>query len=68
MNESLYENARIEFEESASPRIMIDGEPIQVSWDADAQEFNAGELPYRSFGSVEEVAKAIVDQRRSQST
>ena len=66
MSESRYENTKIEFEESPNPKIAIDGEAIQVSWDADAGEFNAGELPYRSFGSVEEVAKAIVDQRRAQ--
>ena len=58
-----YKNKKIEFEESANPKISIDGEPIQVSHDADANEFNAGELPYRSFKSVKELAEAIVEQR-----
>ena len=66
MNELLYNTSKIEFEESANPKITIDGEPIQVSRDADAGEFNAGEIPYSSFESVEEVAKAIVEQRLSQ--
>ncbi len=58
-----YKNKKIEFEESSNPKVSIDGEPIQVSHDADANEFNAGELPYRSFKSVKELAEAIVDQR-----
>ena len=66
MNELLYKTSKIEFEETANPKIAIDGEPVQVSRDADAGDFNAGELPYSSFESVEEVAKAIVDQRLSQ--
>ena len=58
-----YKNKRIEFEESSNPKISINEEPIQISHDADAREFNAGELPYRSFKSVKELAEAIVDQR-----
>ncbi len=58
-----YKNKKIELEESSNPKISIDGEPIQVSHDADANEFNAGELPYRSFKSVKELAEAIVEQR-----
>lgn len=58
-----YKNKKIEFEESSNPKISIDGEPIQVSYDAAANEFNAGELPYRTFKSVKELAEAIVEQR-----
>ena len=58
-----YKNKKIEFEESSNPKISIDGEPIQVSHDAEASEFDAGELPYRSFKSVRELAEAIVEQR-----
>ncbi len=63
MDKVEYKNKKIEFEESSNPKISIDGEPIQVSHDADANEFNAGELPYRSFKSVKELAEAIVEQR-----
>ena len=63
MGKVKYKNKKIEFEESANPKISIDGEQIQVSHDADANEFNAGELPYRSFKLVKELAKAIVEQR-----
>ncbi len=58
-----YKNKKIEFEESSNAKVLIDGEPIQVSHDADANEFNAGELPYRSFKLVKELAEAIVEQR-----
>ena len=58
-----YKNKNIEFEESSNPMISIDGEPVQVSYDADANEFNAGELPYRTFKSVKELAEAIVENR-----
>ncbi len=63
MDKFEFKNKKIEFEESSNPKISIDGEPIQVSHDADASEFNAGELPYRSFKSVKELAEAIVEQR-----
>ena len=58
-----YKDSKIEFEESSKPKLTIDGESVQASHDADADEFNAGELPYRSFSSVKQLAEAIVDQR-----
>ena len=58
-----YKSKKIELDESSNPKISIDGEPIQVSHDADANVFNAGELPYRSFKSVKELAEEIVEQR-----
>ncbi len=63
MDKFEYKKKKIEFEESSNPKISIDGEPVQVSHDADANEFNAGELPYRSFKSVKELAEEIVEQR-----
>ena len=63
MDKIEFKNKKIDYEESANPKISIDGEQIQVSHDADASEFNAGELPYRSFKSVRELAEAIVEQR-----
>ena len=63
MDKVKYKNKKIDFEESSNPKVSIDGEPIQVSHDADAKEFNAGEVPYRSFKSVKELAEAIVEQR-----
>ena len=65
MDKDEYKNRKIEFKESENPEIVIDEEPIQVNWDADANEFNAGELPYRSFKSIKELAEAIVDQRHA---
>lgn len=58
-----YKNKKIEFEESAHPKISIDGDSIQVSHDAEANEFNTGELPYHSFKSLKELAEAVVEQR-----
>lgn len=58
-----YKKSKIETEESSSPTISIDGESVQTSQDADAGEFTAGEIPYRSFNSVKQLAEAIVDQR-----
>ena len=63
MDKVEYKNKKIDFEESSNPKVSIDGESIQVSHDADAHEFNAGELPYRSFKSVKELAEAVVEQR-----
>ena len=58
-----FKDSKIEFEESSKPKLKIDGESVQTSHDADADEFNTGELPYRSFNSVKQLAEAIVDQR-----
>ncbi len=58
-----YKNMKIEFEESSNPKISINEEQIQVSHDADANTFNAGELPYRTYKSVKELAEEIVEQR-----
>ena len=55
-----FRNKEIEIEESSSPSISIDGESIQVSHDAEAGEFNSGELPYQSFETVRKLAEAIV--------
>ena len=63
MDKFEYKNKKIEFEESSNPKISIDGKPTQISHDTDASEFNAAELPYRSFKSVKELAEAIVEQR-----
>ena len=63
MDKAEYKNKTIEFEESSNPKISIDGEPIQVSHDADANAFNAAELPYRSFKTVKVLAQEIVEQR-----
>ena len=63
MDKVEYKNKKIEFEESSNAKVSIDGEPCQVNYDADANEFNTGELPYRSFKTVRELAEAIVEQR-----
>ena len=63
MEEISYKEKKIEIEESAGLKVSIDGVPVQVSQDVEAKEFNAGELPYRSFKSLKELAEAIVDQR-----
>ena len=58
-----YKDIKIEFDESSKPKLTIDGEFVQASHDTDAGEFTTGELPYRSFNSVQQLAEAIVDQR-----
>ena len=63
MEQVEYKNKRIEFEESSNPKIVIDGQAVAASHDAEAKEFSAGELPYRVFNSVKELAEAIVDRR-----
>lgn len=63
MENAEYKNKKIEFEESSDPKISIEGNPVRVNYDADAKEFNAAELPYRSFKSVRELGEAIVEQQ-----
>ncbi len=63
MEEISYKEKKIEIEESAGLKVSIDGQSVHVSEDVEAKEFNSGELPYRSFKSLKELAEAIVDQR-----
>ena len=58
-----FKSKKIELEESSNPKVSIDGESVQVSHDSDANEFNTAELAYQSFGSVKDLAEAIVEQR-----
>lgn len=66
MDKAEYKNKKIEFEETSSPTLSIDGEPIHILHDADANEFNAAELPYQSFKSVKKLAEEIVEQQLQQ--
>lgn len=63
MDKVEYKNKTIEYEESLNPKLLIDGEPLQISHDEDAKVFNIEELPYHSFKSVKELAEEIVERR-----
>ena len=63
MHKTEYKNKKIEYEESKEPKVVIDDDPVDVSHDTDADAYNSGELPYRTFKSVKELAEAVVDQR-----
>lgn len=63
MDKVTYKNRNVEYEATPTPKIQIDEKSVQVGHDPEANEYNAVELPYRSFKSVKELAEAIVDQR-----
>lgn len=63
MGNITYKDCKILLKDSAKPELSIDGESIQVSKDVEADSYNSGELPYQAFGSVKEIAEAVVDQR-----
>ena len=63
MGNITYKECKIALKETSKPELSIDGETVQVSKDAEADSYNSGELPYQTFGSVKEIAEAIVDQR-----
>ena len=63
MSKYEYKSKQIEFEESANPKLSIDGKSAYVSYDVEAKNYLAAELPYHTFGSPKEVAEAIVDHR-----
>lgn len=62
MQSAEYKNRKLEFEESATPKLKIDGHPVDVGRDPDAREYFATQLPYRTFGSLKQLAEAAVDQ------
>ena len=63
MGNITYKDCKIELTESSKPELAIDGESVQVSKDVEADSYNSDELPYQTFGSVKEIAEAIIDQR-----
>lgn len=60
-----YRSKKIDYEESANPKLSFDGEPVDVSLDVDAGEYIAGELPFHTFTSVRKLAEAVADYRIS---
>ena len=46
------------------PKLVVEGEQIQVSRDPDSGTFAAPALPYREFESIEDLAKAIAESKR----
>ncbi len=63
MTQSEYEGAQIEIDAAGEGSVTIDGNTIDVKRDEEANAFNTVELPYRTFSSLEDLARAVIDQR-----
>ena len=61
-----YKGKKIEFEESSEPSLSLNGKPVEVSYDMEAETFNSWEFPYQTFQSVKELAEALVDQQEQE--
>ncbi len=65
MKQTTYRDSQLAVVDSAdTTQLEIDGAAAEVSRDPDSRALSSAELPYRTFGSVEELGKAIIDQRR----
>lgn len=42
--------------------LRVDDKPIRTQRDADTGAYGSPELPYREFGSLDELGKAMVDE------
>ena len=61
---SIYKGKRIIVESGFDePQLRIDNKPIDVNRDSDSGTFGSSKLPYREFESIEELSKALVDER-----
>ncbi|MCA9694468.1 MAG: hypothetical protein KC636_33130 [Myxococcales bacterium] len=47
----------------ALEEVSLDGEAIPHERDADTGAYRCSSLPYRTFGTLDELAKALVDER-----
>ncbi len=62
-----YKQKEVKTEASSSPpRVAIDSLSIQMSRDEGAKAYNTAELPYRHFKSLDELLRAVIDDREAQ--
>ncbi len=60
-----YQNCKIEIvKHDVTEELKIDAKAVETSRDADTGAYVSPEAPYRPHGSLEELAKAIVDSRQ----
>jgi len=68
LNELKYRDRKIEVvEENVGQGVQIDGKKTLVERDADTGAYVSPEAPYETYGTLEDLAKAIVDRRRETS-
>ena len=59
-----YRNCKIQvLERDVGHELHIDGKTTPAQRDADTGAYVSPEAPYQSFGTLEDLAKAIVDRR-----
>ena len=58
-----YKGMTIEIDDNEEPEITLVGEAIDVKMDSEAGTCSSAELPYRAFSSLDDLARAVVDQR-----
>ena len=49
--------------QDVTQELILDGKPVKTSRDSDTGAYVCSDLPYQEFGSLEEIAKALVDAR-----
>lgn len=68
LNELKYRDRKIEVvEENVGQGVHIDGKKALAERDADTGAYVSPEAPYETYGTLEDLAKAIVDRRRETS-
>ncbi|MDE1819030.1 MAG: hypothetical protein KGI19_10565 [Thaumarchaeota archaeon] len=65
--EVLYKNKKITIQiEKNKPHLYIDGKSIHVSYHEAADTYHTNYLGYERYSSLEELAKALIDNGRVQ--
>ncbi len=58
-----YKNRKIEIvQKEGRHQLRLGNEPRTVERDVDTEAYHSPDLPYRSFASLQELGKAMVDQ------
>lgn len=64
MEQMTYRDAQLAVTgEDGGTQLEIGGAAVEVSRDPASGAFSSAELPYRTFESVQQLGKAIIDQR-----
>ncbi len=60
-----YKGSKIEVVAKAvAHEVQVDGKPIVTSRDADTGAYVSSDAPYVHYGSLEEVAQAVIDAKK----
>lgn len=65
IEEFIYKGVKISIEEDTKHKLMLDDEEIPIFYDITVNRYSTKYLPFFTYDSLSDLAKAIIDQRKS---